>query len=83
MARTFRHILEACGTLELSVNGAEAWVIQTILARFGARLVHRFGVHDMRNTHILDLFGREKTKLDLLYRLERRIGMREMKIRHI
>lgn len=36
----------------------------------------------MDHTHALDLFGREKTKLDLLDGAQRRLGVREVNVRH-
>lgn len=36
----------------------------------------------MAHTHALDLFRREKTKLDLLDGAQRRLGVREEDVRH-
>lgn len=36
----------------------------------------------MAHTHALDLLRREKTKLDLLDRAQRRLGVREEDVRH-
>lgn len=83
MTGTFGHVLLTCRALELTVNRAETGIVKTSCARSGSRLVHGLGVEDVSNTHILDLFGREETELNLLHRLERRIGMRKVKIRHV
>lgn len=55
-----------------TVDGAEFGVVQALLARPMALLVHGFWVFDVANAHVLDLFRREKSKLDFLHRLERR-----------
>lgn len=56
MTRTFVHALLAGGALELTIDRSKARIIETIDTRLLARLVHRFGIHDMSDTHILDLF---------------------------
>lgn len=56
VARAFRHVLVASSTLELTVDGSQSRVIQTLFSRLQLALVHRLGVQDVSHTHILDLF---------------------------
>lgn len=49
MTRTFRHVLRACFALELTVNGTEAGVVETIFTRLRLLCVHRLGVLDVRH----------------------------------
>lgn len=79
---TLGHVLEAGGALELAVDGAKTRVVQTLSARFRPGLVHGLGVDDVDDTHVLGLLGREETELDLLHRLDGRIGMRKVKVGH-
>ena len=82
MARTLRHVLRARLALELSVDRAEERVVETTVAWLHSALIHRLRVEDMRDTHVFDLLRRQETELDLLDRLERRTGVREVEVRH-
>jgi len=76
VTRTLLLALAACSAHLASIDGSEFWVVQASLARSMALLVHSLWILDMTDTHALDLFGREESKLDLLHRLERsaRVG---------
>lgn len=82
VTRTLVHALFACCAAVSAVDGAQLGIVQTLLPRALALLVHRFGILDVANAHVLDLLGREEAELDLLHRLERRLGVREGKVRH-
>lgn len=43
---------------------------------------HRLRIFNMDYTHALDLFGGEETKLNLLDGAQRRLGIREVNVRH-
>jgi hypothetical protein len=43
---------------------------------------HRLRIFHMNYTHALNLLGGEETKLDLLDGAQRRLGVREVNIRH-
>ena len=75
--RTFRHVLIAGRALELTVDGSESRVVESVLSRLHFAIIHGLRVEDMADTHILDLFRGKKTKLDLLDGAQRRIGMRK------
>lgn len=83
VARALGHVLGAGLALELSVDRTKQRVVETSLARFRSGLIHGLGVYDVANTHALDLLGRKESELDLLYDLERRTGVREIKVRHL
>ena len=55
--RALAHALLAGRTLVLSIDGTEAWVVETALTRLRPCLVHRLGVYDVSHAHILDLLG--------------------------
>lgn len=57
VTRTLCYSLQTRRALEAAVDRSEAGIIETVLAGFGPRLVHRLRVHDMSHTHVLDLFG--------------------------
>lgn len=78
MARTFGHILRARLALELSVDRAQAGVIETFHAWLGPGLVHSLWILNVRYAHVFDLLRRQDTKLYLLDRLEGRTGVREV-----
>lgn len=82
MAGTLAHGLRTRLALELSVDGAEERVVEATVAGFRFVLFHRFRVQNVTNTHALDLFGRQKAKLNLLHCLERRARVREVEVRH-
>ena len=82
VTRTFRHILVASGALELSVDGTKSRVVQSSISWLQLTLVHRLGVQNVGNTHVLDLLWRQQTKLYLLNRAQRRIRVREVEVRH-
>lgn len=82
VARAFRHVLSASLALELAINRSKQRIVQAAVTRLGSRLVHCLRVDDMSHTHVLDLFRRQETKLDLLDRLERRTRVRKVKVRH-
>ena len=82
MAGTFRHVLCTCLALELSIDRTESGIVEAFFARFCARFVHRLGVFDVGDAHILDLIRREDAELDLLDDLQRRTGVREVEVRH-
>lgn len=79
---TLRHVLIARLALELAIDGAEAGIVEAFFARLGASFVHGLWVLDMADTHVLDLFRRQQTKLHLFDRAQRRIRVRKEKIRH-
>ena len=79
---TLGHILIACGTLELAIDGTQAWVVQSSVSRLQLALVHRLGVQDVSDTHVLYLLRGQKPKLNLLDRAQRRIAVREVEVRH-
>jgi hypothetical protein len=43
---------------------------------------HRLWIENLHDAHVLDLFGREQTKLDFLDGLERRARVCELKVSH-
>ena len=57
MAGTFIHALTTGGTLELTVNGAEAWIVQAVLPWLCPGLIHGLRVLDSADRHVFDLFG--------------------------
>ena len=83
MTGTFVHAFAASSTLELTVNGTETGVVQTILPGLRPGLIHGLRIFDPADGHILDLLGRQETKLDLLDSFEWRIAVRKMKVRPI
>lgn len=82
VTRTFGHILVASSALELSIDGTQARVVQSSISRLQLALVHRLGVQNVSDTHILDLLRRQKPKLDLLDCAQRRIAVRKVEVRH-
>jgi hypothetical protein len=66
----------------LSVDGTKARIVQPTISGLQPTLIHRLGVQNVANTHILNLFRRKQPKLYLLDRAQRRIRLREVKIRH-
>ena len=83
VTRTLRHILCAGLALELPIDGAKERVVQAAIARLGSALVHCLWIYDVGNAHALDLLGRQKSKLDLLDRFERRTRVRKVQVRHL
>ena len=77
MARTLLLAFAAGSAHLATIDGAEFGVVQALLARPVALLVHRLGIFDMAHAHALDLIGRKETELNLLHRLERRRGVRK------
>ena len=77
MTRTLRHVLIAGCAFELTIDGTKSWIVQTVLADFGFRFVHRIGVEYMAHTHSFDFIRRKQTKLHFLDRSQRRIRVRE------
>jgi len=58
MTRALGHILVASGAFELSVDGSETRVVQSLIARLCSSLVHGLGVQNVTDTHVLDLLRR-------------------------
>lgn len=83
VTRTLGHVLGTGLALELAVDGAQAGVIQTVLAGLGLLGVHCLGILDVGDTQALDLIGRHDSKLDLLNGLDRRTGVRKREVRHL
>ncbi len=52
MTGTLGHVLSASLALEVAVNRAETRVVETVLPRFGARLVHGLRVQDLAHAHM-------------------------------
>lgn len=77
MSGTLSHVLAARRTSVGTIDTAELGVVETLLAWPLALLIHGLWVLDVANTHVLGLFRREESKLDLLHRLQRRLRVRE------
>lgn len=83
MTRAFGHIFGTRLALELAVDGAEAGIVQAELAWLCLLGVHRLRILDMRDAHRLDLLRRQESELDLLDRLDRRIRVGKVEVRHL
>lgn len=77
VSRTLGHVLAAGCASVRAVDAAQLGVIQSSFARPLALLIHSLWVLDVANTHVLSLFRREETELNLLHRLERRLRVGE------
>jgi hypothetical protein len=73
MSGTFGHVLTARRALVGAINATQFWVVQALFTWPLALLVHRLWVLDVANTHVLRLFWRKETELNLLHRLQRRL----------
>lgn len=78
MTRTLIHGLGTRFALELSIDRTKERVIETAIAWLDLVLLHRLGVENVADTHILYLLGRHQSKLNLLDRLERCARVGEM-----
>lgn len=83
VTRTFGHVLSARLALELAVDRAESRIVQAKFTGLRFLGVHRLGVLDVRDAHRLDFIRRQESELDLLDRLNRRIRVRKVKVRHL
>lgn len=74
VARTILRHLATRPTLRAAIDGTEFGIVQTLLARCVALLIHRLRVLDVADGHVLDLLWREQAELDLLHILDGRAG---------
>lgn len=82
VARALAHCLGAGLATELSIDRSEKRVIEATVTRLCFVLLHRFGISNVADTHVLDLLGRHQPELNLFHRLERSARVSEVKVSH-
>ena len=80
---TFCHHLIASCAFQTSVCCTKFWIVKASLTWSELLFVHRLGVFDVTDTHVLNLFRREKAELDFLNVAQRRAGMWKIKVSHV
>lgn len=82
VARTLDHALAASSAFVRTIDRAKLGIVQTLFTWPLPLLVHGLRILDVAYAHVLRLFRREESELNLLDRLERRRRVRKCEVRH-
>ena len=83
MSGALRHVLITRCAFVLPINGAKLRVVQSKFTRSLFLFIHGLRIFDMSHAHVLDLFRRKQTELDLLNRAQGRTRVGKDEVRHL